>query len=94
VPVGIALSRSLVKPWADLPGAEGRRADPANMVANQNASVHSRQLYKPWGESRYTYGTLPDQHGARENHWNAKGAKVSAAWPLRVNALTRNAPTR
>ena len=32
------------------------------MVANADGSLHSKQLYKPWGETRYTEGTLPTDY--------------------------------
>ncbi len=33
-----------------------------SVVANADGTPHSKQLYKPWGETRYTSGTLPTDY--------------------------------
>jgi len=39
------------------------------VVTDANGTLHSKQLYKPWGETRSTSGTLPTNYkytGQRE----------------------------
>ena len=51
----------------------GEKEGSTSKVANfDGLSVHSRQLYKPWGQSRYAAGTLPTTYkftGQREESY-------------------------